>query len=80
MNDLFHALILIGLLMAFFAGIGNWRFGSRRSDFATFTDAMGTEFQACLHPSKTRRQASTHKTQTRCARLRKQCRSVSVLL
>lgn len=48
MNDLWHALILIGLLMAFFAGIGNWRFGSSRQDFSSFMAAMGTEFQVCM--------------------------------
>ena len=45
MSDLWHALILVLGLMSFFAGIGNWRFGSRRQDFSTFTSALATEFE-----------------------------------
>lgn len=38
-NDLLHAMILILLLMGFFAGIGHWRFGSTRADFSSFSRA-----------------------------------------
>jgi len=38
-NDLMHAIILILLLMGFFAGIGHWRFGSTRADFSSVSRA-----------------------------------------
>eukprot|EP00281_Chroomonas_sp_CCMP1168_P016014 CAMPEP_0206220982 /NCGR_PEP_ID=MMETSP0047_2-20121206/5167_1 /ASSEMBLY_ACC=CAM_ASM_000192 /TAXON_ID=195065 /ORGANISM="Chroomonas mesostigmatica_cf, Strain CCMP1168" /LENGTH=1725 /DNA_ID=CAMNT_0053643677 /DNA_START=282 /DNA_END=5460 /DNA_ORIENTATION=+ len=43
-DDLWHATLLILMLMGCFAGIGTWRFGSHRDDFESFEAAMQTEF------------------------------------
>jgi hypothetical protein len=56
LQDLWHAAILVTILMGFFAGIGQWRFGDSRSDFASFSAAMSTEFMMmfgkfCFIPS-----------------------------
>jgi len=44
-DDLWHAALLILLLMGVFAGIATWRFGSEREDFSDFERSMQTQFE-----------------------------------
>eukprot|EP00282_Hemiselmis_andersenii_P039355 CAMPEP_0169429860 /NCGR_PEP_ID=MMETSP1042-20121227/2089_1 /TAXON_ID=464988 /ORGANISM="Hemiselmis andersenii, Strain CCMP1180" /LENGTH=1492 /DNA_ID=CAMNT_0009540133 /DNA_START=27 /DNA_END=4505 /DNA_ORIENTATION=+ len=43
-DDLFHATILIVVLLSCFAGIGTWAFGATREDFGDFDKTMQTQF------------------------------------
>lgn len=47
-DDLWHATLLIVMLMCCFASIATWRFGSQRPDFATFELSMQTQFMVPL--------------------------------
>ena len=44
LDDLFHASLLILLLMCTFAAIATWRFGTERADFATFEVSLLSNF------------------------------------
>jgi len=44
MDDLFHFMILVVLVLCCFAAIGVWRFGAERSDFATFAQTLYTSY------------------------------------
>jgi len=44
-DDLWHAALLIVMLMGVFAGIATWRFGSEREDFSDFERSMQTQFE-----------------------------------
>mmetsp|Transcript_27352 Transcript_27352/g.42741 ORF Transcript_27352/g.42741 Transcript_27352/m.42741 type:complete len:517 (-) Transcript_27352:332-1882(-) len=43
-DDLWHAILLVFLLMGCFAGIASWRFGSERHEFMTFGASMNMQF------------------------------------
>ena len=43
MDDLWHTLILIFLVLGCFAAVGTWRFGSSRQEFATISATVSTE-------------------------------------
>ena len=44
LDDLWHAFLIISILMSAFAAIGSWKFGAVRPEFTTFLSAMRTEF------------------------------------
>ena len=44
LDDLFHATLLIILLMGSFAGIATWRFGTVREDFSSLGTSFLTNF------------------------------------
>ena len=44
LDDLWHASLLILLLMTSFAGIATWRFGTIREDFASLEESLITNF------------------------------------
>jgi len=43
-DDLWHAMIIISILMSAFAAIGSWKFGSERREFTTVLTSLRTEF------------------------------------
>jgi len=48
MDDFWHSALLIGLIMCSFSGIGTWRFGAEREEFASFLTTMQTLFMMML--------------------------------
>lgn len=48
LDDLWHASLLIVMLMASFAAIGSWRFGADNEQFSTFEKAIQTQLMMML--------------------------------